>query len=72
MTSLRPVHTERAPAAIGPYSQAVVHGGLVWCSGQIALDPRTGQLAGSDTKAQTEQLDNQLRCQEGDASCGGQ
>ncbi len=45
------VHTDRAPAAIGPYSQAVVHDGLVWCSGQIALDPATGELVGGDDAA---------------------
>lgn len=38
------VETPNAPAAIGPYSQAVVHGGLVYCSGQIALDAQTGAL----------------------------
>ena len=56
MTSPRPIHTERAPAAIGPYSQAVVHAGLVWCSGQIALDPQSGQLVGDDTAAQAERV----------------
>ncbi len=40
----RVVSTDRAPAAIGPYSQALVHAGLVYCSGQVALDPKTGQL----------------------------
>ncbi|MED5372385.1 MAG: RidA family protein [Myxococcota bacterium] len=38
------VETPKAPAAIGPYSQAIVHGGLVYCSGQIALDAQTGAL----------------------------
>jgi 2-iminobutanoate/2-iminopropanoate deaminase len=47
------VSSPGAPAAIGPYSQAVVHGGLVWCSGQIGLDPVTGQLVGPDVAAQT-------------------
>lgn len=45
------VKTADAPAAIGPYSQAVVAGGFVFCSGQIALDPRTGAMVG-DTAAQ--------------------
>ncbi len=40
----RTVTTDRAPAAIGPYSQAVVAGGLVFCSGQIPLDPATGEM----------------------------
>ena len=45
------LHTDNAPAAVGPYSQAVRTGNLLYCSGQIALDPATGQLAG-DTVAQ--------------------
>jgi 2-iminobutanoate/2-iminopropanoate deaminase len=48
------VKTPGAPSAIGPYSQAVVAGGLVFCSGMIALDPQTGELIGaSDVRAQT-------------------
>ncbi len=43
-----------APAAIGPYSHAVRAGGLLFCSGQIPLDPDTGELAGEDPAAQTE------------------
>jgi 2-iminobutanoate/2-iminopropanoate deaminase len=49
------VHTETAPAAIGPYSQAVQCGDLVFCSGQIALDPKTGELASGDAAMQTRQ-----------------
>jgi len=48
------VRSADAPAAIGPYSQAVVWNGLVYTSGQIALDPRTGVLAPDDVVAQTE------------------
>jgi 2-iminobutanoate/2-iminopropanoate deaminase len=40
----RPVETEGAPAPIGPYSQAVVAGGVLYCSGQVPLDPATGEL----------------------------
>lgn len=59
MSSRRIVSSAHAPAAIGPYSQAVVHGGLVWCSGQIALDPHSGQLVAGDVRAQAERvLDN--------------
>jgi 2-iminobutanoate/2-iminopropanoate deaminase len=47
------VATEAAPAAIGPYSQAVVVGDLVYTSGQVALDPRTGQLVEGSVKEQT-------------------
>ena len=53
------VQTERAPAAIGPYSQAIVAGGWVFCSGQIPLDPQTGQLVSGGIDEQTRQaLDN--------------
>ncbi len=48
--------TDRAPRAIGPYSQAVVHGGLLYSAGQIALDPGTMELVAGDTAAQTEQV----------------
>ncbi len=56
MSDLTFVHTEHAPAAIGPYSQAVVSGDWVFCSGQIALDPATGELVGKDAAAQAEQV----------------
>jgi 2-iminobutanoate/2-iminopropanoate deaminase len=56
MTERRIISTERAPAAIGPYSQAVVAAGLVHCSGQIALDPATGELIAGDVVAQAEQV----------------
>ena len=44
----QPIHTEHAPAAIGPYSQAVRAGGTVYLSGQIPLDPATGSLVEGD------------------------
>ena len=47
------VATEKAPKAIGPYSQAVVHNGIAYLSGQIPLDPATGQLVEGDIAAQT-------------------
>jgi 2-iminobutanoate/2-iminopropanoate deaminase len=50
------VHSAAAPAAIGPYSQAIVHGGLVYCSGQIALDPATGVLVSTDVAGETRQV----------------
>jgi 2-iminobutanoate/2-iminopropanoate deaminase len=53
------VKAEGAPNAIGPYSQAIKAGGFVFASGQIALDPRSGQLVGQDVKTQTRRaLDN--------------
>jgi len=50
------IATEAAPAAIGPYSQAVKAGGLLFCSGQIPLDPATGQMVTGGIVAQTEQV----------------
>ena len=49
------IHTEKAPAAIGPYSQAVKAGNLLFVSGQIPIDPATGAFAGDDITAQTRQ-----------------
>jgi 2-iminobutanoate/2-iminopropanoate deaminase len=54
--NVRIVHTESAPAAIGPYSQAVVAGGFLFTAGQIALDPATGQIVQGDVTAQTERV----------------
>ncbi|MBI2678241.1 MAG: RidA family protein [Candidatus Koribacter versatilis] len=48
--------TKDAPAAIGPYSQAIRGGGLVFCSGQVALDPATDTLTGNEVRAQTERV----------------
>ena len=53
---MRGVATDRAPAAIGPYSQAQVHGGLVWCSGQIAIDPATGAVIEGDIRDEARQV----------------
>ena len=50
------VATESAPKAIGPYSQAVVHNGLAFLSGQIPLDPATGALVAADIAVQTERV----------------
>ena len=55
------IATERAPKAIGPYSQAVVWNGLAYLSGQIALDPATGQLIEGDIAAQTERVLENLK-----------
>ncbi len=61
MPDIQRVVTTSAPAAIGPYSQAVKSGGFVYCSGQIALDPKTGQFAGGDVKQQTERVLENLK-----------
>ena len=50
------ISTNKAPSAIGPYSQAVVHAGLVYTSGQIAITPETGNVEAKDIARQTEQV----------------
>lgn len=52
--TLSHVHTDDAPAAIGPYSQGVVANGFLYTAGQIALDPKTGQMSTGDVREQTE------------------
>jgi len=47
-----PIATPEAPAALGPYSQAIAAGGFLFCSGQLGLDPATGDFAGGDVEAQ--------------------
>lgn len=59
--SREPISTERAPAAIGPYSQAVRAGGTVYLSGQIPLDPATGELVTGDISAQTRRVFDNLK-----------
>ena len=49
------IHTENAPAAIGPYSQAIEAGNTIYVSGQLPIDPATGAFAGEDIAAQTRQ-----------------
>jgi 2-iminobutanoate/2-iminopropanoate deaminase len=51
-----PIHTDAAPKAIGPYSQAIVAGNLIFTSGQIPLDPATQTLVTGDIRAQTERV----------------
>ena len=57
----QPVHTDRAPAAIGPYSQAVQRAGMVFLSGQIPLDPATGLLVEGDIEAQARRAFDNLQ-----------
>lgn len=54
------IYSEKAPEAIGPYSQAVVHNGVVYCSGQIALDPETMEIIEGGIIEQTTQVMNNL------------
>lgn len=53
---MKKISTDRAPAAIGPYSQAIVHGDLVFTSGQIPLDPSTGAVATGGIEEQAERV----------------
>jgi 2-iminobutanoate/2-iminopropanoate deaminase len=55
------ISTDHAPKAIGPYSQAVVYNGIAYVSGQIPLDPATGQLIEGDITAQTERVLESLK-----------
>ncbi|MCD7097624.1 RidA family protein [Stenotrophomonas sp. MMGLT7] len=55
------IHTDRAPAAIGPYSQAVKAGNTVYFSGQIPLDPASGEIVGGGIEAQARQAFDNLR-----------
>jgi 2-iminobutanoate/2-iminopropanoate deaminase len=50
------ISTDKAPGAIGPYSQAVTTGNLIFCSGQIPIDPQTGEFVSDDVAEQTRQV----------------
>jgi 2-iminobutanoate/2-iminopropanoate deaminase len=54
------IATEKAPKALGPYSQAIHANGLVFCSGQVAIDPASNQVVAGDVAAQTERVLNNL------------
>lgn len=54
--SVRTIHTDQAPAAIGPYSQGIISGGFLFTAGQIALHPATGEVIPGDVVAQTERV----------------
>lgn len=54
--AVQSIHTDGAPAAIGPYSQGIVAGGFLFTAGQIPIDPATGQLIAGDVVAQTERV----------------
>ncbi|MGN1081642.1 MAG: RidA family protein [Acutalibacteraceae bacterium] len=53
---IKKISTDKAPKAIGPYSQAVLCGGMLYTSGQIALSPESGELVGDSIEEQTEQI----------------
>lgn len=57
---MKVISTDKAPQAIGPYSQGIISGGLFFSSGQIAIDPVTGDICGTTIKEQTEQVRKNL------------
>ena len=58
---MKEIRTANAPAPVGPYSQAIEANGMLFCSGQIALDASTGQMVGETPAAQTEKLMENIR-----------
>lgn len=54
--TMEKIHTDKAPAAIGPYSQAIVHAGVLYTSGQIAINPVTSEVEAKDIEGQTHQI----------------
>lgn len=59
--TVKAIASEKAPAAIGPYSQAVQAGNTIYVSGQLPIDPEIGEFAGSDIATQTQQSLNNIR-----------
>lgn len=55
-SSVKRFNTEKGPKAIGPYSTASIYGGIIYLSGQIGLDPETGDLVGDDVESQTKRV----------------
>ena len=53
---MKTVHTDKAPAAIGPYSQAIIHGDTLYPSGQIPVDPATGEVVGTTIEEQADRV----------------
>lgn len=58
---MKTISTDKAPAAVGPYSQAIISGGFVFASGSIPLDPATGEVTGSTIQEQTHQVCRNIR-----------
>ena len=67
---MKAISTADAPAAIGPYSQAIHSGDLVFLSGQVPIDPKTGALVEGDISAQTERVLDNLGAVLAAAGCG--
>jgi len=58
--SIQVIHSESAPKAVGPYSQATAHAGILYASGQIGLDPKFGKMVADDVEAQAKQVTKNL------------
>jgi 2-iminobutanoate/2-iminopropanoate deaminase len=73
MSKIKLVHSDEAPKAVGPYSQAIRHGDMLYLSGQIGLDPVTGALAGDTVEEQARQVMHNLSAvlRAGDSSTDG-
>lgn len=65
---IKPINTNQAPAAIGPYSQAMIANGFIFCSGQVGVDPKTGVLT-TDIETQTHQVLKNLQAVLKEAGC---
>jgi 2-iminobutanoate/2-iminopropanoate deaminase len=60
MKEIQVIHSDRAPKAVGPYSQAMIHDGMLYTSGQIGLDPAAGDLVGEGVEVQARQVTKNL------------
>jgi 2-iminobutanoate/2-iminopropanoate deaminase len=69
---MKTIQTDKAPSAIGPYSQGIVANGFLFTAGQIAIDPATGQVITGDVRAQTERVLNNLSAVLAAAGCSWQ
>ncbi|HKI62431.1 MAG TPA: RidA family protein [Mariprofundaceae bacterium] len=69
MKHIKIIHSEQAPKAVGPYSQAVVSGGVLYASGQIGLDPQAGKMVADDVESQTAQVTKNLSSVLNEAGC---
>ena len=67
---MQPIISDKAPAAIGPYSHAVTHNGMVYCSGQLPLDPATMEMVGRTIEEQTAQVMKNLAAVLADCGSG--
>jgi len=60
MSDIQPIHSDQAPKAVGPYSQAMLNNGMLYASGQIGLDPASGKLVGDTVEEQAKQVTRNL------------